>query len=79
MDLQDTTNVYRASECLAGSWSGLLKASPGRQIPDVTGRSVTTPRVRDKLDDIEGETPIDKEAADRSRANSVRAQYLSIC
>ena len=26
----------------------------------VTGRSVTTPGVRDKLDDIEGEPPIDK-------------------
>ena len=31
----------------------------------VTGRSVATPGVRDKLDDIEGEVPIGKEAADR--------------
>ena len=63
-------------------------ASPGRQILDmqelisksfgVTGRSVATPGVRDKLDDIEGEVPIGKEAADRYRANTMRAQYLSI-
>ena len=33
----------------------------------VTGRSVATPGVRDKLDDIEGETSIDKEAADGHR------------
>ena len=44
----------------------------------VTGRSVATPGVRDKLDDIEGEVPIGKEAADRYRANTMRAQYLSI-
>ena len=31
----------------------------------VTARSVATPGFRDKLDDIEGEVPIDKEAADR--------------
>ena len=43
----------------------------------VTGRSVATPGVRDKLDDIEGEVPIGKEAADRYRANTMRAQYLS--
>ena len=43
----------------------------------VTGRSVTTPGVRDKLTDIEGEVPIDKEASDRYRANTMRAQYLS--
>ena len=43
----------------------------------VTGRSVATPGVRDKLNDIEGEVPIDKEAADRYRANTMRAQYLS--
>ena len=43
----------------------------------VTGRSVTTPGVRDKLNDIEGEAPIDKEAADRNRANTMRAQCLS--
>ena len=43
----------------------------------VTGRSVTTPGVRDKLTDIEGEVPIDKEASDRCRANTMRAQYLS--
>ena len=28
----------------------------------VTGRSVSTPRVKDRLDDIEGETPLGKEA-----------------
>ena len=38
----------------------------------VTGRSVTTPGVRDKLNDIEGEAPIDKEAADRYRANTMQ-------
>ena len=43
----------------------------------VTGRSVETPGVRDKLDDIEGEVPTSKEAADRYRANTMRAQYLS--
>ena len=43
----------------------------------VTGRSVATPGVRDKLNDIEGEVPIDKEAADRYRGNTMRAQYLS--
>ena len=40
----------------------------------VTGRSVTTPGVRDKLDDIEGEASVDKEAADRYHANTMRAQ-----
>ena len=43
----------------------------------VTGRPVTTPGVRDKLTDIEGEVPIVKEASDRYRANTLRAQYLS--
>ena len=43
----------------------------------VTGRSVTTLGVRDKLTDIEVEVPIDKEASDRYRANTMRAQYLS--
>ena len=43
----------------------------------VTGRSVATPGVRDKLNDIEGEVPIDKEASDRYRANTMRAQYPS--
>ena len=43
----------------------------------VTDRSVTTPGVRDKLTDIEGEVLIDKEASDRYRANTMRAQYLS--
>ena len=51
-------------------------ASPGRQIP-VSGRSVATHGVRDKVTDIEGEVPIDKEASDRYRANTMRAQYLS--
>ena len=87
MDFLDTTTAYRASECLAGSWSGPLKASPERQTFDmlnssghrsgVTGRSVTTPGARDKVNDIKGEATIDKEAADRYRANTVRAQYLS--
>ena len=40
----------------------------------MTGRSVTTPGVRDKLDDIEGKVPIDEEAADRYHANTMRAQ-----
>ena len=43
----------------------------------VTGRSVTTPGVRDKSDDIEGEVPIDKEASDRFRASTTGAQHLS--
>ena len=52
-----------------------MMASLGKQDPRhaelikksfvVTGRSVATPGVRDKLDDIEGEVPIGKEAADR--------------
>ena len=42
----------------------------------MTGRSVATPGVRDKLDDTE-EVPIDKEAADRCRANTMRVPYLS--
>ena len=43
----------------------------------MTGRSGTTLGARDKLTDIEGEVPIDKEALDRYRANTIRAQYLS--
>ena len=43
----------------------------------VTGRSVSTPGVKDKLDDIEVETPLGKEMADRYRANTMRPQYLS--
>ena len=43
----------------------------------MTGRSVATLGVRDKLTDIEGEFPIDKEASDRYRAHTMRAQYLS--
>ena len=43
----------------------------------VTGRSVSTPGVKDRLDDIEGETPLEEEAADRYGANTMRAQYLS--
>ena len=43
----------------------------------VTGRSVSTPGVKDKIDDIEGEIPIGKEAADRYRANTMHAQCLS--
>ena len=48
-----------------------------RKAYGVTGRSVTTPGVKDKADDIEGEMQISKEAADRYRANTMRAQYLS--
>ena len=50
----------------------LIKKSFG-----VTSESVTTPGVRDKFSDIEGEVPIDKEASDRYLANTMRAQYLS--
>ena len=39
----------------------------------VKGRSAPTPGVKDRLDDIEGETPL----ADRYLANTTRAQYLS--
>ena len=39
----------------------------------VTGRSVSTPGVKDRLNDIEGETPLGKEAADLYRANTMRA------
>ena len=40
----------------------------------VTGRSVATPGIRDKTDDMEGEVSIGNEAADR--ANTMRAQDL---
>ena len=43
----------------------------------INGRSVSTPGIRDKVDDIEGEVPIGKEAADRCQDNTMRAQYLS--
>ena len=43
----------------------------------VTGRSVATPGVRDKLNFFGGEVPIDKEASDRYRMTMMRAQYLS--
>ena len=42
----------------------------------MTGRSVATLGVRDKLDDSEGEVPIHKQASDRYRANTMRAQCL---
>ena len=35
LDLLDTTTAYKAPECLADSWNGLLKASPGRQTLDM--------------------------------------------
>ena len=61
-----------------GTWEADLRhAELIRKSFGVTGRSVATPGVRDKLNDIEGEVPIDKEAADRYRANTMRAQYLS--
>ena len=40
----------------------------------VTGRSVSTPGGKDRLDDIEGDTPLGKEAADRNRVNTMRAR-----
>ena len=43
----------------------------------VTGRSVSTPGIKDKLDDIEGEKTLGMEAADRYLAKTMRAQYLS--
>ena len=43
----------------------------------VTGRSVATPGVRDKLTDIEGAVPIDKEASDWYRANTMRAASVN--
>ena len=55
-----------------------LEADPRHaELIGVTGRSVSTPGAKDKLDDIEGETPLGKEAADRHRANTMRAQYFS--
>ena len=39
--------------------------------------TVSTLGVKDRFDDIKGETPLGKEAADRYRANTMRAQYLS--
>ena len=79
----------KAFECWAGSWNGPRMASPGgrsstctarKEIVRCVGRSVTTPGVRDRLTDIEGEVPIvpiDKKASDRCRANTMRAQCLS--
>ena len=52
-------------------------AGPLRKSFGVTGRSVATPGVRDKTDDMEGEVSISKEAADRYRASTMRAQYLT--
>ena len=52
-------------------------AEPIRKSFGVTGRSFTAPGVRDKLTDIEGEVPIHREASDRYRANTMRAQFLS--
>ena len=43
----------------------------------VTGRSVSTSKVKDRLDDMEGEISLGEEAAGRYRANTMRAQYLS--
>ena len=40
----------------------------------VTRRSVTAPGEGDKLTDIEGEVPMDKEASDRYRSNTMCAQ-----
>ena len=42
----------------------------------MTGRSVATPDVRDKADDMEGEVPIGKEEAGRYRAKKMgRGQF----
>ena len=70
-----------------GSWNGTAhgitwEADPRhaeliRKSFGVTGRSVATPGIRDKADDIEGEVPIGKEAAGRYRTKTMRAQYLS--
>ena len=38
---------------------------------------LATPDVRDKLDDTEGEVPIDKESGDRDLADTMRAEYFS--
>ena len=60
------------------TWEADLRhAAVIRKSFGVTGRSVTTPGVRDKLTDIEEEVPIDEEASDRYRANTMRAQDLS--
>ena len=61
LDPLDTTTVCKAFVCWAGLWNGLIFDT----------------WVRDRLDDIEGEVPISKEAADPHRANTMRAQYLS--
>ena len=81
MSLLGTTTVY--SRLVDWTAEGITwEADPRhaeliRKSFGVTGRSVATPGVRDMLDDIEGEAPIDKESADCYRANTMRAQYLS--
>ena len=77
--------MCKAFVCWAELWtheSISWKAGPRhaeliRESFNVTGQSVSTPGVRDRPNDIEGEVPISKEAADRYRANTMRAQYLS--
>ena len=39
----------------------------------VTVRSVVTPGIRDKADDVEGEVAMDKKPSDRYRANTMHA------
>ena len=86
LDLLDTTTVCKNIRLLGRivewtadgiTWEADLgHAELIRKSLGVTGRSVVTPGVRDKLTDTEGEVPIDKEASDRYRANTMRAQYL---
>ena len=77
LDPLNTMSVCKAFAADGITWEAdprhaeLMRKSFG-----VTGRSVATLGVRDKLDDIEGDVPIDNEASDRYRAHTLRAQYL---
>ena len=86
LGLQGTTIVCKASELgriVEWTADGITWEADPRHAEltkksfGVTGRSIATPGVRDKTDDIEGEVPISKEAADRYRAKTMRTQYLS--
>ena len=48
------------------------------QAYNVSGRNITTPGVKDKHEDVEEETLLDQHHAEKYRANTMRAQYLSV-
>ena len=80
LDSLDTTTVQSIrvlGRIVEWTDDGITWEADLRHAQIVIGRSVAILGAREKLDDIEGEVPIEKEAADRYRANTMRAQYLS--